>query len=137
MNLKRMAILLLCACGPLALRAGDLAPEQTAKILKGIASGAGEFQVTCKDPALKAALSALGLSVEDGSSIVWCTSLPEAKGQQHLGRLVVVGRRELSTAACVIIEEDGGRPKIILNTANLRTCKVKLGDALMKIGEKF
>ena len=137
MNVRRLALTLLCTCGALSLKAGDLAPEQAAKILKGIASGCGEFQVSCKDPALKAALSALGVSVEDGASIVWCTAAPEAKGQLHLGRLVVVGRRDLASSACVIVEEAAGRPKIVLNTANLRTCKVKLGDALMKIGEKF
>jgi len=134
MHFPRTAFALLCG---LFLQAGDLSPEQTAKVLKGIANGCGEFQITCKEPALKAALSALGISVEDGSAMVWCTTAAEAKAQLHLGRLVVVGHRDLSSSACVVVEEEGGRPKILLNTANLRNCKVKLGDALMKIGEKF
>ena len=134
MNIKRISLAVLCCLG---LQAGDLSPEQTAKILKGIANGCGEFQITCKEPALRAALSGLGISVEDGSAMVWCSSAAEAKGQLHMGRLVVVGHRDLANSACVVVEEEGGRPKIVFNTANLRTCKVKLGDALMKIGEKF
>jgi hypothetical protein len=133
MSFWRIAITLLFS---LALQAADLSAEKSAKILKSIANGCGEFQISCKEPGLKAALSALGISVEDGSSIVWCSTAMEAKAQLQLGRLVVVGNRDLASSACVVIVEEGGRPKIIFNMANLRVCKVKLGDALMKIGEK-
>ena len=134
MILKRTIFTLLCS---LVLQAGDLSPEQTAKILKVIANGCGEFQIACKEPGLKGALSALGISVEDGSAMVWCTSVGEAKAQLHMGRLVVVGSRDLAGSACVVVGEEAGRPKIIFNTTNLRTCKVKLGDTVMKIGEKL
>ena len=77
------------------------------------------------------------MSVEDGAAIVWCNSAGEAKGHLHMGRLVVAGHRDLISSACVVVEEEAGRPKILLNTANLRTSKVKLGDALMKIGEQI
>lgn len=133
MRVMRVVLTLLCS---LALQAADLSTEQSAKILKSIANGCGEFQISCKEPGLRAALSALGVSVEDGSSIVWCTTAVEAKAQLHPGRLVVVGNRDMASSACVVIVEEGGRPKIIFNMANLRGCKVKLGDALMKIGEK-
>jgi hypothetical protein len=50
--------------------------------------------------------------------------------------MVVVGHRDLMSAACVVLEEDGGRPKIMLNNNNLRSCRLKLGDAIMKISTK-
>jgi hypothetical protein len=137
MKIQRIALTLLCSFGVLALQAGELSPEQTAKILKVIASGCGEFQVNCKDAPLKAALSSLGISVEEGSPIVWCSTLPDAKANLAKGRLVVVGHQDLLSAACIVVEEEGGRPKILINTANLRTCKLKLGDAIMKIGTKL
>jgi hypothetical protein len=36
-----------------------------------------------------------------------------------------------------VVEEEGGRSRIVFNTSNLRNCKVKVGDTLMKIGEKM
>jgi len=133
MKLKRIALILLCSCG-MGLHAGALSPEQTAKIMKVIATGCGEIQVNCKDAALKAALSAVGLSVEEGAPIAWCSNLPDARANLAKGRLVVVGHPDLLSAACIVVEEDGGRPKILLNSTNLRACKLKLGDAIMKIG---
>ena len=79
----------------------------------------------------------MGLVVESGSSIVWCTSPQEAKVQKQMGRLVVVGSRALTPVACIVLDEDGGRPKIILNTTNIRGSRIQLSDALMKIGEKL
>ena len=134
MNFRPIALTLLCCAGARAAQAGDLSPEQTAKILKVIAGSCGEFQIGCKEAPLKAALSALGISVEEGSPVVWCTTLQDAKANLAKGRMVVVGHRDLGSAACIVVEEDGGRPKILLNSTNLRACKLKLGDAIMKIG---
>jgi hypothetical protein len=51
--------------------------------------------------------------------------------------LVVAGRRDLAANSCILIEEDGGRPKLLLNTANLKASRVQLGDALLKLAEKI
>ena len=137
MKLNRIAVALLCALGIQALQAGDLSPEQTAKFLKVISTASGQNKVSCQDSALKAALTALGVVVENGSPIVWCTGMGEARMQKQMGKLVVVGHKELMPMACIVLEEEGGHPKILLNTNNIRTSHVTLGDALMKIGEKL
>ena len=137
MTLNRIATTLLAGFGALALQASDLTPEMTAKFLKVIASTSGQTRVACQDAGIKAALETQGIAVEAGASVVWCTTVPEAKISKQQGKLVVVGRRDLSGMACILLEEDGGRPKLILNTANIRASRVAVGDALMKIGEKL
>ena len=136
-HLQRIALALLCMGGAQQLSAGDLTPETKAKILKVICTTSGQTKIACSDPAVKTALEAVGLIVESGSSIVWCSSPQEAKVQKQMGRLVVVGTRSLTAMACIVLEEDGGRPKIILNTNNIRGSRIQLSDALMKIGEKL
>ena len=136
-RLQRIALALLCACGAQQLPAGDLPPEMLAKILKVICTTSGQTKIACSDASVKTALEAVGLTVENGASIVWCTSPQEAKVQKQMGRLVVVGRRDLTPLACIVLDEDGGRPKIILNTSNIRNSRIQLSDALMKIGEKL
>ena len=137
MTLTRLATTLLLGFGALALQASDLTPEVTAKFLKVIASTSGQSRVACLDGGVKAALETQGITVDAGAAVVWCTSAPEARVSKQQGKMVVVGRWDLSSMACILLEEDGGRPKLILNTANIRTCRTPVGDALMKIGEKL
>ena len=137
MTLHRLATALLVGFSALALQATELSPEVTAKFLKVIATTSGQNRVACVDGSVKAALETQGIKVEASASVVWCTSAPEAKASKQQGKLVVVGRRELSSLACILLEEDGGRPKLVLNTANIRSSRTPVGDALMKIGEKL
>ncbi|BDU77411.1 hypothetical protein [Mesoterricola sediminis] len=136
MKLARLFVLAALACAP-ALRAGEAAPEVQAKFLKVIVSSSGSNRIACSDPALRPALEALGLQVDGNAQVIWATSVPEAKVSKAMGKLVVAGRRELASASCVLIEEEGGRPKLLLNTNNLRSSKVQLGDALLKLAEKI
>ncbi|HLO67439.1 MAG TPA: hypothetical protein VK188_10505 [Holophaga sp.] len=128
--------LLLVPFAALALRA-DLPPEVQAKIIKVIVSSSGGNKIACGDPALKAALEGAGLVVDSGAPIVWSTSAGEAKNLKAFGRLIITDRRELAGFASIVIQDDGGRPKIMLNPANLKTAKVQLSDAVMKIAEKI
>jgi hypothetical protein len=137
MNMKHLALSLLCVAGGLKLQAGELTPEVTGKFLKVIVSTSGQGKIACADAPVKAALENLGVTVDSTASIIWCTSPVDAKMQKNNGKMVVVGRRDLGPFACIIIEEEGGRPKLILNTTNIRSSKVTLSDALMKIGEKL
>jgi hypothetical protein len=137
MNLKPIALAFVWGFGALALQASDLTPEVTARFLKVIATTSGQTRIACQDGAVKTALEAQGMPVEAGAGIVWCTSVTEARMQKQLGKLVVVGRRDLVAMACIVLEEEGGRPRLVLNTTNIRTCKITLGDALMRIGEKL
>ena len=134
MLLKRTAVLIGCMAAAMSLSADELQPEQSAKFLKVIMASAGQSKVACADPAVKAALVAMGVAVDAGASVIWCTNISEAKGAKSGGRLVVVGRRDLAQAAAIIVEEEGGRPKLVFNNANMGTWKNRLGDALMKIG---
>jgi len=108
-----------------------------AKIIKVIVSSSGGNKIACGDPALKAALEGAGLVVDSGAPIVWSTSPGEAKNLKTFGRLIITDRRELAAYASIVIQDDGGRPKIMLNPANLKTAKVQLSDAVMKIAEKI
>ena len=137
MNLKPIALALAWGISALALQASDLTPEVTARFLKVIATTSGQTRIACLDGAVKTALEAQGIPVETGAGIVWCTTLTEARMQKQAGKLVVVGRRELTPMACIVLAEEGGRPKLVLNTTNIRACKITLGDALMRIGDKL
>jgi len=130
----RSLLLVPFAC--LALRA-DLPVETQAKILKVIVSSSGGNKIACGDPALKAALEAAGLVVDSGAPIVWTSNPAEARNMKTFGRLVVTDKRELAASAAIIIMDDGGRPKIMLNAANLKSAKVQLSDAVLKIAEKI
>jgi hypothetical protein len=68
---------------------------------------------------------------------VWVTAPAEAKAQKAMGKLVIANSRSLAASASVLIEEAGGHPKIFLNTANLHSSRVQLGDAVLKITEKI
>lgn len=131
------SILAVLAFAPLALTAGELSPEVTAKFVKAIMSSSGGNKVSCSDPALKPALEAQGIVVDSAAPITWVTNASEARASKAFGRLVIAGKRELAAQACIIIEEDGGRPKILLNPANLRSAKVQVGDAVLKIADKI
>lgn len=129
--------LFLLAAAPLALTAGELTPEVTAKFIKAITTSSGTNKVGCGDPALRAALEAQGVVVDSSSPITWVTTAAEARASKTFGRLTLTGKRELASQACIIIQEEGGRPKILLNSTNLRGSKVHLSDAVLKIAEKI
>jgi hypothetical protein len=125
------------ALASLAVHAGELAPEVEAKFLKAILASSGSNKISCSDPALKTALEAQGCVVDSGAPIAWSINPNEAKNLKSFGRLVITNRRDLAVHASILIQEDGGRPKILLNTANLHAAKIQLGDAILKIAEKI
>ena len=134
----RTALLALASVAAFTVRAGELTPEVEAKFLKVIVSSSGGNKIACSDPALKTALEAQGIQVDASASIVWATNAAEGKTSKAMGRLVISGKRELSFLASVLLEEEGGRPKILLNPANLHAAtRVTLGDAILKIAEKI
>jgi hypothetical protein len=137
MKLNRIAASLLFGFGALALSAGELTPEVTAKFLKVIASTSGQGKIACNEATVRAALTAQGVTVDTGSAVVWCTNAAEVRSQKQMGKLVVVGRRDLSAQACILIEEEDGRPRLMLNSGNIRASRITLSDSLLKIGEKL
>lgn len=137
MKLKSLTLSLLVALAAGAAQAGELSPEVQAKFLKVIVSSSSAGKIACTDPALKAALEAQGVTVDGSSMIAWCTNPMEAKMLKGAGRLVIAGNRSFMATACIVMEEDGGRPKLLLNTANLRSARIQLSDTIMKICEKI
>lgn len=128
--------LFLISLASLALRA-ELAPEVQAKIIKAIVASSGSNKIACSDGSLKGPLEAVGLVVDSSAPIVYTNSPAEARNFKTFGRLIITEKRELANFAAVIISDDGGRPKIMLNTTNLKTAKVQLSDAVLKIAEKL
>lgn len=137
MNYPKTLLLAAAALATFAVRAGELTPEVEAKFLKAIIASSGTNKISCSDGALKAALEAQGITVDSSSPIAWVTNPNEARAMKQFGRLVITNKRELAASAAVILLEDGGRPKIMLNTANLKSAKVQLSDAVLKIAEKI
>lgn len=132
--MKRLcALFLVFGCSSL-VRA-ELPHDITAKLLKALANGA---KVSCRDEGLRAALQAAGVEVSTDAPIVWVSNPMEAKGVKTMGRLGVGSRRELlNSGAGVVIFDDGGRPKIMLNTANIQASKTGVSDAILKVGERL
>ena len=129
--------LILPALSAFTLQAGELGPDVEAKFIKAIIASSGSNKVACTDAALKVALEAQGVVVDASAAIVWSTNALDAKMMKASGRLVVTNKRELAANACVLVQEEGGRPKIFLNTINLKAARVQLGDAVLKIAEKI
>lgn len=119
--------------GP-SLLAGELPPEIAAKILKIIVTNAGN-KIACREPDLKAALEAVGVAVDDGAKVVWVTNPAQAKMLKTQGKLVVGPSPALLPAGGgIALVEDGGKPKILLQMANVSASGVTLPDALLKVG---
>lgn len=137
MSFLRHAFLIAGLSGAsLALQAGELPPEVQAKFIKVIVASTGG-KIACGDPALKAALAAAGVTVDNGAQVFWASNPNEAKIYKNTGKLLIAGRRDMMANVSIVLDEDGGRPKILLNPANLRNSHVQVGDAVLKLGEKI
>jgi len=116
--------------------AGDLPADVAAKLVKIIATATGG-KVSCRDSAMKAALEGAGVTVDGDSKIVWATNPVEIKMLRTQNRLVITGNKNfLGSGASIAIVEDGGKPKIFLNQANISASGVAISDAIYKVGEK-
>lgn len=130
--LRCVVSLMLVFCGSF-LQAGELPPEVLAKFLK---IAAADGKIACKDPALKSALEAAGVTVDSGAKIIWCTNPNEIKMAKMSGKLCVVGRPELVIAGCgIAILDDGGKPKIMVNKAAIAASGANVSPMLFKVGE--
>lgn len=131
---KRILTACVLALASSLLPAGDLPAELQAKLLKIIANGAGSAgKVACKDEALKGALEAQGIAIDGMAKVAWSNLGPEIRTLKAMNKLVVCGKVELlQQGASIAIVEDGGRPKIIMNPANIKASGVQLSDAILK-----
>ncbi len=134
MKLKTAAIALLLGVASTWAPAADL--SVAAKLVKIIATATGG-KVSCRDAAMKAALEGVGVTVDGDSKIVWATNPMEVKMARSQNRLVVTGNKSLlGNGAAIAIVEEGGKPKIYLQQANITASGVTLSDAIYKVGAK-
>ena len=121
----------------LALSAEQLPIALTAKFIKVIASSSGVPSVICKDATIAAELTKIGVTLGE-SKIAWASSPADVKVQAATGKLVICGNlNELPMGGSIAIIEEGGRPAIYLNMANVTKSGVTLGDAILKMGKRI
>lgn len=134
MKLNTAAMILILGAASAWAPAADL--SMTAKLVKIVASSAGN-KVSCRDAAMKAALEGVGVTVDSDAKVAWGMNPVEIKMLRSQNRLVITGNRSfLANGASIAITEEGGKPKIFLNQANISASGVTLSDAIYKIGAK-
>lgn len=117
------------------LGSGELSMDMAAKILKIITTNSGG-KIQCRDEAMKPHIEANGMTVDAGSRIVWTNLIPEVKIFKMQNRLVVTGKQELLVhGAGIALVEEGGKPRIMLNVAAIKSSAVSIPDALYKLGQ--
>ena len=120
------------------LSAGELPPEVQAKFIRIIASSAGSAgKVNCKDAAVGAELTKLGVASDPSSKVAYAGTEGEVKSLKASGHLVICGTLGwLSSGGSIAIVEEGGKPRIYLHMGNIGGSGVTLSDAVLKIGRK-
>jgi hypothetical protein len=118
----------------LPLAGGELPVPAAAKLLALISRGAGENgRITCKNAEMVAELGKIGSEVNAASRVAWATTAEEVR-MFTLQRKCVVANdpKFLSAGAGVVICEDGGKPKLMLNTRAISASGVTLSDQIVK-----
>jgi len=122
----------------LGLNAQDLAPEVQAKFLKILLSSTGQFGFACADPGFKAKLEGNGIAVSGGFKMAWAESEAEAKALKTSGKLVIVPKvawLKHNGGGAIAIVEEGGKPQIYINAANVKASGMTLSDTIVKMSK--
>lgn len=127
---------------PLALMIGSLAwgavpPAVVAKYLRIVAvSAGGDAGICCLDPEVGSALSSMGVALDPNAALVYATSAPDVAKHANQNKLVICDRIELIKSGAVIaIVSEGDRPAVYFSPANAAARKLKIPDAMMKMGK--
>lgn len=117
-----------------SLQAGDLAMDTAAKLVQMVSRGSSEAgKVACKDEAMAGALRAVGAEVNPGSRIAWASSENEVRTLSLIGKLVVArDPKFINAGAGLVITEEGGRPRMMVNPKAIQKSGVRLSDAVLK-----
>jgi hypothetical protein len=135
MQSKKWFILpVLFACS--GLSAGDLSSATVAKFLRVILQGAGVKSVACADKEIQAELTALGVTVDPDSRVVWVDADKDIPMPVKLGKCVICGTRSgaRAGASLALLSEDG-RPVILVNPKALAASHVTLPDSVLKLAK--
>jgi hypothetical protein len=121
----------------LGLHAQELAPETQAKFLKILLSSTGQFGFACSDAGFKAKLEAAGIAVSPGFKMAWAATEAEVKPLKASGKMVIVPEVALLKAGgSLAIVEEGGKPQIYLNPANVKASGMALSDTIVKMAKR-
>jgi hypothetical protein len=111
--------------------------EDQAKFVKAILASTGQFGFACADPGLKAKLEALGVSVGPGFKLAWGASEAEVRALKAQGRFVICPEQAwLQSGACLALVEEGGRPQLYVDPANVKASGMALPEAIARIVKK-
>jgi hypothetical protein len=112
--------------------------EIQAKFLKILLSSSGQFGFACNDPALKAKLETMGVSVGPGFKYAWGSSEAEVRALKAQNRFIICPNLDwLRSGGCMAIVEEAGKPQLFLHVANTKASGVTISDAIMKIAKKL
>lgn len=116
------------------LQGGDLPLPNAAKLLSMVAKSSNDGpRVSCKDTAMAGELQKHGIEINASARILWTESAAEARLFSAQGKCVVGPNPALLPAgAALVIFEDGGRPKLMVNPRNLQKSGVSLSDQILK-----
>lgn len=121
-----------------SLWAGELPVEFKAKVVKIIAASAGSpGQVSCKDSTLLAELSKMGVTDNPAAKVAYANSEAEVHALKKQGKFILCGKSDLLPAgASVAIVEEGNRPLIMFQMANINSSGITLPESVLRTGVK-
>lgn len=130
----RTHLLLALAVLAAPVQAGELPAPLAAKLLSLVVKSANDgARVACKNPEMIAELQKLGIEINPSARIVWSDSLGEVKILSSQNKCVVGNNpAALGAGASLVMFEDGGKPKLMVNPRNLQKSGVALSDQILK-----
>ena len=121
----------------LGLQAQSASVDLQAKFVKVLLASTGQFGFACNEPALKAKLESMGVSVGPGFKLAWGSSEPEVRALKAQGRFIVCTNVDwLKDGASLAIVDAGGKPELYLDPANVKASGMALPDAIAHIAKK-
>lgn len=121
-----------------SLWGGELPVEFKAKVVKLIAASAGSpGQVSCKDAVMLAELSKMGVNDHPSAKVAYANSEAEILALKKQGKFILCGKSDLLPAgASVAIVEEGNRPLILFQMANITSSGITLPESVLRTGVK-
>ena len=121
----------------LGLQAQGAPLDIQAKFVKVLLSSTGQFGFACNEPGLKARLEAMGVSVGPGFKLAWGSTEPEVRALKAQGRFILCPNPDwLKAGASLAILDDGGRPELFMDPANVKASGIVLPDAIAHLARR-
>lgn len=132
--MKRLVPAVMAFVSVIGVQAQDVSPVDLVPFVKLLLSSTGEKSFACgTNMGLRFKLQSMGLGTAPTSKIAWAGSEAEVKTLKAANRMVVVPKLEwLKQGASVAIVQEGGKPVMYLNMANVKASGLTLPDAVIK-----